>query len=33
MAYFDSENDIIGQFVKVKIENCGGISLMGKLIK
>ncbi len=33
MAYFDCENDIIGQFVNVKIENCGGISLMGKLIK
>lgn len=32
MAYFESKNDIIGQFVNVKIENCGGISLMGKLI-
>ena len=31
MAYSDGE-DLIGKFVKVKIEKAGGISLLGKLV-
>lgn len=33
MAYFDSENDIIGEFVNVKITKAGGISLLGEIVK
>ncbi len=33
MAYFKSENDIIGQFVDVKILKTGGISLLGEIVK
>ena len=32
MAYFSSENDLIGKFVKVKITKTGGISLIGELV-
>ena len=32
MAYFESQNDIIGNFVNVKIVSAGGISLMGEII-
>ncbi len=32
MAYFKSETDIVGQFVKVKITKTGGMSLFGELI-
>lgn len=32
MAYFKSENNIIGQFVMVKITKTGGISLMGEIV-
>lgn len=31
MAYFKSENDVIGRFVMVKIVKTGGISLMGEI--
>lgn len=31
MAYFDSEENIIGEFVSVKILKAGGISLIGEL--
>ncbi len=33
MAYFDSKNDIIGQFVNVLITKTGGISLLGEIVK
>lgn len=32
MAYFASSNDLIGQFVNVKITKTGGISLVGEVI-
>ena len=32
MAYFKANTDYIGKFVKVKITNTGGISLIGELI-
>ena len=32
MAYFTSQNDLIGQFVNVKIIKTGGISLVGEVI-
>ena len=32
MAYFDSEVDLIGKFVDVKITKTGGISLLGDLV-
>lgn len=33
MAYFKCDNDIIGQFVNVKIIKTGGISLLGEISK
>ena len=33
MAYFDSETDLIGKFVNVKITKTGGISLLGELVE
>ncbi len=33
MAYFSSEENVIGRFVNVKITKAGGISLLGELIK
>ncbi len=33
MAYFKSKNNLLGQFVEVKITKTGGISLIGELIK
>ena len=32
MAYFKAEENLIGQFVMVKIVKTGGISLLGELI-
>ena len=32
MAYFDSRENLIGQFVKVKISKTGGISLLGEKV-
>ncbi len=32
MVYFESNKDLLGQFVNVKIEKTGGISLIGKII-
>lgn len=32
MAYFKSQSDLIGQFVKVKITKTGGISLVGEVV-
>ena len=32
MAYFPSENNIIGQFVNVRITKTGGISLIGEIV-
>ncbi len=31
MAYFNSENNLIGEFVKIRITKTGGISLIGEL--
>ena len=33
MAYFKSQNDIIGAFVNVKITKTGGISLLGEIVE
>ena len=33
MAYFSSQEDMIGQFVFVKIVKTGGMSLMGELVR
>ena len=33
MAYFKSENNLIGEFVNVKINKTGGISLLGEVVK
>ena len=32
MCYFESKNNLIGQFVNVKIIKTGGISLLGELV-
>ena len=32
MAYFESDTDLIGEFVNVKIESANGISLSGKVV-
>ncbi len=32
MVYFESADDIVGEFVDVKIEKTGGISLIGKIV-
>lgn len=32
MAYFDSDIDLIGQFVNVKILETGGVSLLGEIV-
>ena len=32
MAYFSSKDDLIGKFVKVKIEKTNGVSLMGEVV-
>ena len=33
MAYFSSKTNLIGQFVKVKITQTGGISLLGEIVE
>ncbi len=33
MAYFTSENDVIGEFLMVKITKTGGMSLYGEIVK
>ncbi|MGN0808214.1 MAG: tRNA (N6-isopentenyl adenosine(37)-C2)-methylthiotransferase MiaB [Candidatus Coproplasma sp.] len=33
MAYFDSETDVIGQFLNVKVDSANGVSLYGKVVK
>ncbi len=33
MAYFESKENVIGKFVKVKINSTGGMSLMGELVE
>lgn len=33
MAYFSSETDLIGKFVKVKITETGGMSLLGEVVE
>ncbi len=33
MAYFSSKSNLIGQFVKVKINQTGGISLLGEMVE
>ena len=33
MGYFQSENDCIGQFVKIMVSDSSGVSLMGELEK
>ena len=33
MAYFSSDEDLIGKFVLVKIASTGGISLLGDVVK
>ena len=32
MAYFHDDTDVIGEFLKVKIESASGISLTGTLV-
>lgn len=32
MVYFESDTDLIGEFVNVKIDGANGISLSGKVI-
>lgn len=32
MGYFKSDSDVIGEFVKIKIQKANGVSLMGELI-
>ena len=32
MAYFESESDVIGEFLNVKINEANGISLKGKIV-
>lgn len=33
MAYFKSENDVVGQFLNVKVESANGVSLYGDIVK
>jgi hypothetical protein len=32
MVYFNGTSDLIGQFVNIRIEKTGGISLVGKIV-
>ncbi len=33
MIYFESQNNVIGEFVQVKVEKAGGMSLIGTLVR